>query len=143
MCSRRCGSAASLAVRVAVGERADRRADYGFGVVVALLALGTIGFALLAVGAKGALVAGALLAFTLGWGWPGMFNLAVVQRHRSVPAAATGVTQTGIYVGAAAGPAAYGVLAAGHRLPRRVGGGGCACWCWRPGRSRPAIAWGG
>ncbi len=111
------GSAASLAVRVAVGERADRRADYGFGVVVALLALGTIGFALLAVGAKGALVVGALLAFTLGWGWPGVFNLAVVQRHRSVPAAATGVTQTGIYVGAAAGPAAYGVLASDIGYP--------------------------
>ena len=111
------GSAASLAVRVAVGERADRRVDYGFGVVVALLVLGTLGFALLAVGAKGALVAGALLAFTLGWGWPGMFNLAVVQRHRSVPAAATGVTQTGIYVGAAAGPAAYGVLAADIGYP--------------------------
>ena len=111
------GSAASLAVRIGVGEWADRRADYGFGVVVALLVLGTLGFALLAVGAKGALVAGALLAFTLGWGWPGLFNLAVVERHRSTPAAATGVTQTGIYVGAAAGPAGYGALAAGIGYP--------------------------
>ena len=58
-------------------------------------------------------VAGALVAFTLGWGWPGLFNLAVVDSNRETPGSATGVSQTGIYVGAAAGPAAFGALAAG------------------------------
>jgi predicted MFS family arabinose efflux permease len=51
-----------------------------------------------------------LIAFALGWGWPGLFNLAVVDLHREAPGAATGISQTGIYVGAAAGPAAYGML---------------------------------
>ena len=46
------------------------------------------------------------------WGWPGLFNLAVVDLNRNAPGAATGVTQSGIYVGAAAGPAAYGVISA-------------------------------
>jgi MFS family permease len=107
------GSAASLVVRVALGARADRRADYGFRVVTLLLAFGAVGFGLLATGAQVPILVGAFLAFTLGWGWPGLYNLAVVQRHRSAPAAATGITQSGIYVGAATGPAAFGLLVGG------------------------------
>jgi MFS family permease len=107
------GSAASLVVRVALGARADRRADYGFSTVALLLALGTGGFALLATSSQVAILVGAFVAFTLGWGWPGLYNLAVVQRYRSAPAAATGITQSGIYVGAATGPAAFGLLVAG------------------------------
>jgi MFS family permease len=110
------GSAASLAVRLAVGIRADRRLDYGLGMVVALLALGCGGFALLATGAPALFVVGAIGAFALGWGWPGIFNMAVVHLHRESPGAATGISQTGIYVGAAGGPAAFGALysAAGY-----------------------------
>jgi predicted MFS family arabinose efflux permease len=104
------GSASSLLVRIAVGHRADRRRDYGFSTMVALLVAGAGGFALLAVGEPAPFVAGAFVAFALGWGWPGLFNLAVVDLHREAPGAATGVSQTGIYVGAAVGPAVYGVL---------------------------------
>jgi len=107
------GSAASLVVRVALGARADRRADYGFKVVVLLLGAGSLGFAMLASHSEGLILAGAFLAFTLGWGWPGLYNLGVVDRYRSAPAAATGVTQSGIYVGAASGPAAFGLLVTG------------------------------
>ena len=83
-------------------------------------------------------VAGAVIAFAIGWGWPGLFNLAVVDLNRDAPGAATGVTQTGIYVGAAAGPLAYGLLSAeiGYRAP-----GACpersACWPPRRSRLRP------
>ena len=68
-------------------------------------------------------VLGALVAFTLGWGWPGLFNLAVVDRNRETPGSASGVSQTGIYVGAALGPAAFGAL-------RRVPGYGTAWPRW-------------
>ena len=63
--------------------------------------------------ATGIFVLGALVAFTLGWGWPGLFNLAVVDSNRETPGSASGVSQTGIYVGAAVGPAAFGAIAAG------------------------------
>ena len=106
-------SGLSLATRVALGARADRRRDYGLAVVVVLLAAGSLGFALMASDAAGVFVLGALVAFTLGWGWPGLFNLAVVDANRDTPGSATGVSQTGIYVGAAGGPAAFGALAAG------------------------------
>jgi predicted MFS family arabinose efflux permease len=121
------GSASSLLVRIAVGHRADRRRDYGFSTMVALLVAGAGGFALLAVGEPAPFVAGAFVAFAFGWGWPGLFNLAVVDLHREAPGAATGVSQTGIYVGAAAGPAVYGVLSAeiGYAAAWGVTGGLC------------------
>lgn len=104
------GSALSLAVRISLGARADRRREYGLTTVVVLLLLGSAGFALMTINAVAPFVAGALVAFMLGWGWPGLFNLAVVDSHRKRPGAASGVTQTGIYVGAAGGPAAVGAL---------------------------------
>jgi MFS family permease len=107
------GSGISLVVRIIVGHRADRRRDYGFSTMVALLVAGAGGFALLAVGSPVPFVLGAFVAFGLGWGWPGLFNLAVVDLYRESPGAATGISQTGIYVGAAFGPAAYGLLSSG------------------------------
>ena len=115
------GSALSLVTRIALGHRADLRRDYGFSAMVALLVAGAGGFALLAVGEPAPFVAGAFVAFALGWGWPGLFNLAVVDLHREAPGAATGVSQTGIYVGAAAGPAVYGLLAAEIGYPAAWG----------------------
>jgi predicted MFS family arabinose efflux permease len=104
------GSGMALVARVALGERADRRRDYGFAAVVVMLLGGSLGFALLATGEAALFVAGAFAAFALGWGWPGLFNMAVVHLNRDAPGAATGVTQAGVYVGAAAGPAAYGLV---------------------------------
>lgn len=106
------GSGLSFAARVGFGARADRRADYGLTTVAMLLAGGSAGFLLMATHSAGPFVIGALFAFTVGWAWPGLLNLAVVERNRGTPAASTGVTQSGIYVGAAAGPAAFGLLSA-------------------------------
>jgi predicted MFS family arabinose efflux permease len=138
------GSGVSLLARVALGERADRRRDYGFAAVVALLATGSIGFALLATGAVVPFVLGAFVAFALGWGWPGLFNLAVVDLNREAPGAATGVTQSGIYIGAAAGPAAYGLVSAeaGYSAAWAVSGALCVvaavvfAYAWRLARER-------
>jgi cyanate permease len=110
------GSAFSILARVGAGWRADRAGSHRLTPMVVMLAGGAFGFALLAVGEQAAVVLGALLAFGLGWGWPGVFNLSVVSRHLEAPAAASGVTQTGIYAGAAAGPAAFGLLASAASL---------------------------
>ncbi len=121
------GSGVSLLSRVALGERADRRRDYGFAAVVALLVSGSLGFALLATAEAALFVAGVFVAFALGWGWPGLFNLAVVDLNRDAPGAATGVTQTGIYVGAAAGPAAYGLVSAEYGYSAAWAASGALC----------------
>ncbi len=44
--------------------------------------------------------------------WPGLFNLAIAQANPSA-AAASGVTQTGTYLGVAIGPFLFGLLAEG------------------------------
>ncbi|HYM52890.1 MAG TPA: MFS transporter [Candidatus Dormibacteraeota bacterium] len=121
------GSGISLVTRVALGERADRRHDYGFAAVIALLVTGSLGFVLLASDSAGLFVAGTVVAFAIGWGWPGLFNLAVVDHNRDAPAAATGVTQTGIYLGAAGGPALFGLVSTelGYSAAWVISGGLC------------------
>jgi MFS family permease len=106
------GSGSSIAVRVTLGWLADRRTGDALGVVGALLLTGGIGFAALATGLVPWLyVAGALVGFGAGWAWPGLFNLAIVRAHPEAPAAATGLTQTGVYAGGVLGPAAFGFIA--------------------------------
>ena len=121
------GSGISLVTRVALGERADRRHDYGFAAVIALLVTGSLGFVLLASDSASLFVAGTVVAFAIGWGWPGLFNLAVVDHNRDAPAAATGVTQTGIYLGAAGGPALFGLVSTelGYSAAWVISGGLC------------------
>jgi len=71
---------------------------------------------MLATGSPALVVPGVLLAFAAGWGWPGLFNFAVVKSNPGAPAAATGVTQTGASGGAAVGPVLFGLVveAAGY-----------------------------
>lgn len=105
------GSGLGIAMRVIAGWQIDRRAAGGLGTVAVFLAVGAAGIAVLATGTDPAIVIGSLLAFTFGWGWSGLFTFAVVRRNPGAPAASTGVTMTGVYVGAAAGPALFGIVA--------------------------------
>ncbi|HEY3238192.1 MAG TPA: MFS transporter [Acidimicrobiia bacterium] len=105
------GSVVGIAVRLLAGLRADRRGGGHLRVVALMLALGSVAFALFATGRPGVIVAAVPLAFGAGWAWPGLFNLAVVLANPGSPAAATGITQTGTYLGAVAGPLGFGFLA--------------------------------
>ena len=105
------GSAVGITVRLLAGLQADRRGGGHLRVVALMLALGSVAFALFATGRPGVIVAAVPLAFGAGWAWPGLFNLAVVLANPGSPAAATGITQTGTYLGAVAGPLAFGFLA--------------------------------
>lgn len=105
------GSGLGIAMRVFAGWLVDRRATGGLATVAVFLGLGACGIAVLATGADPAIVIGSLVAFTFGWGWSGLFTFAVVRRNPGAPAAATGITMTGVYVGAAAGPALFGLVA--------------------------------
>ena len=104
------GSAVGIVVRVSLGHFADGMSGGRLRLVAAMLGVGVVGFVLLATGAAGLLVIGTLLAFGAGWGWPGLFNFAVVRSNPGAPAAATGITQTGASGGAALGPLLFGVV---------------------------------
>jgi len=105
------GSAFGLVVRLASGVAADRYPVRPLRVVVIMLAVGTPAFGALALGVSWLHCVATPLAFGAGWAWPGLFNLAVVRAFPAAPARATGVTQTGTYVGAVVGPLIFGVLA--------------------------------
>ncbi|TFV92922.1 MFS transporter [Blastococcus sp. CT_GayMR20] len=106
------GSGSALAARILVGVVADRRAGGHLALLTGMLAVGALSFVALAVvSGTSAIVAVTVVAYAAGWGWPGLLNLAVVRGNASAPAAATGVTNVGIYVGGVTGPLLFGVVA--------------------------------
>ena len=105
------GSLVCVLARVGGGWQADLLPSRQVGVIAGLLATGAIGLALLAVPGRPALIVGVVLGFGLGWSWPGLMNFAVVRLHPQAPAAATSITQTGVYAGGCVGPLALGALA--------------------------------
>lgn len=107
------GAATGLVARVGTGALADHWGKRNLAVVSALLCGGVAGYALFATGSVWLLVPAVVLAFGAGWGWTGLFVLAVVRTHPEAPARATGITQTGAYVGGMLGPFAFGLLAVG------------------------------
>jgi MFS family permease len=111
------GSAVCVAARVGGGWQADRFPSRQVGVIAGLLAAGAAGLGLLAVSGTVPLVAGVVLGFGFGWAWPGLMNFAVVRLHPQAPAAATSITQTGVYAGGCLGPLGLGSLAAATGYP--------------------------
>lgn len=112
-------SAVGLLTRVGLGWQADAfPARSRYGTIGGLLLTAVPGYLLLAGGAGPVLLIGALLAYAAGWSWPGLFHLAVVRQSPEAPAAATGVVQIGVSLGAGAGPLLLGLLAehGGYRL---------------------------
>ncbi|MEX2194928.1 MAG: MFS transporter [Thermoleophilaceae bacterium] len=104
-----CSLAAALA-RICFGALADARPGSALTIVSWLLALGAIGYLLLAAGQPAAIAAGAVVAGGIGWGWPGLMVLAIMERNRDATGAAVGVGMTGVYAGAAGGPLVAGLI---------------------------------
>jgi cyanate permease len=111
------GSVVGLTLRLVNGWLADRRSGGHVAVVAGSLALGAGGLVLLAVPGGAALVIGTVLAFGLGWSWPGLLQFAVVRLNPSAPAAATSIVQTGVYSGSFVGPIGFGYLATHAGFP--------------------------
>ena len=104
------GSAATIVLRIALGARADRRGSDALPTVVALLAVGVVGLALVITQSAWLFLGGALLVLVFGWGWMGLFTYAVVNRYADAPETATGVMQTGFFAGGVLGPVGFGLL---------------------------------
>jgi MFS family permease len=107
-------SGTALGSRVASGLLADRRSGRHLLVVAAMLGSGVAGYVCLGVASSARLTwlfgAGAVLAYGAGWGWNGLFALAIIRSHPDSPARATAVTQVGGRIAGAAGPLVFGLL---------------------------------
>lgn len=99
-------SIVGMGARVLIGLVADRLERGHFRLVLQLAGLGSLGYLGLAVAGSLSLLTGAsFVAFAAGWGWPGLFNFAVVRWNRNAPGVATAITQAGVFAGGVVGPA--------------------------------------
>jgi MFS family permease len=105
------GSIVGLVSRLAVGHWSDRRPGSQLDLVSWMLAMGGVGFLLLGVGEEWVMLLAVPISFATGWAWLGSYNLAMVRLNPVAPGAAVGITQTGAFVGAIAGPIGLGLLA--------------------------------
>lgn len=115
------GSLVSIVVRLSVGVIADRRPGNLLGAVAVMIALGALTSVWFTWRSPTVQLIGVPLAFGAGWAWPGLFNLSVVRAAPGFPGRATGITQTGTYVGGAVGPILFGAVA-------EAAGYGAAWW---------------
>jgi len=108
--------ALGAASRVLVGWFSDRfsRTSQGMLIETAIYAgVGVTGMFVLGRSAASVpmIAAGLFLAVGFGFAWSGQFNLVVTRVWRQSPAAATGVAQTGLWIGGMLGPLLFGYIA--------------------------------
>lgn len=102
------GSVSGIAARLVLGWRADRSTQYPMLTAAGFLLLGAVGVMILAPRLAWPHAVGAVVAFGAGWSWPALFNFAVVRTNLGAASKATGITQTGVYIGVVVGPIAMG-----------------------------------
>ena len=102
-------STAGLLTRIAAGWLADHT-RLGLPAVALLIVAGAGGVVLLDTAVPTLVIPGSILALGAGWGYAGLFNLTVVRTNPDAPAIATGITQAGVYAGAALGPLVFGIV---------------------------------
>lgn len=112
------GSGLNILARLLSGHLADQRFGRNLPLVSVQMAIGGLCLAALTLATPAALVPATLVAFAVGWSWPGLLLFAVVRVSRDAPAAASGVVQAGAFVGGAAGPVLFGTVvgSAGYRV---------------------------
>lgn len=106
------GSLACIALRVLASWRGSLLEGWRVLVgVAAMLAVGSLGFGLLATPSAALFCVGVVVAYAFGWGWNGLFNLSVSRARAGRVSAATGLTQGGVFLGGVLGPLLFaGVL---------------------------------
>ena len=104
------GGLATIAARILYGVLADRYQTGGLRPLSAVIGVGAVSLVLLAFASGTWFVPAVVLAFAMAWGWPGLLTYTVVEGHRARPAAASAVTQAGIFIGAGLGPIGFGWL---------------------------------
>jgi len=104
-------AAASLIVsRVMWGAILDRSRIDPIALMFFLLAVGAAGYALLGTSQVVLFAVGAVIAYSFGWAWPGVQFLAGVRLWPENPGEASGLLQTGAFIGVSTGPLAFGFL---------------------------------
>ena len=102
------GAALGIALRLTVGFRIDAMEARPFRMAGYMVLLGAVGLAALGVRSPGFHVAATVIAFAGGWVWPVFTNYGIMRTNQEAAGAASGVTQTGVYVGVFLAPVLTG-----------------------------------
>lgn len=97
--------------RVISGWLADR--THGrFALITAsgMLTVGGLGVLLMSLSTEWTFIVGMIAALGIGWGWPGLTHFVVSKAAGPATPSATGIVQTGSYIGSAGGPLLFGLL---------------------------------
>jgi len=105
------GSLIGATIRAVAGRLADR---YGGRIALplaaGLLGSGAVGVLFLSIDSEWSFIVGILLALGPGWGWTGLTHFVVSRTAGAATPSATGIVQTGSYIGSGAGPLLFGLL---------------------------------
>ncbi len=104
------GSALGILSRIYQGWAVDTKGILPIQRLIWLLGLGAIGLVVMSLHSPTTYAVAVTLAFAAGWSWPGLFNLSIIRNNASAPAAATGVSQIGVFIGAGSGPVIGGII---------------------------------
>ena len=104
------GGLVMIGARLAWGYFADKFMFDRFKAVSISLAIGSVAFVLFAIGTKTTIIIGAFVSFGIGWSWPGLLLLGVIEQYPDEPGAATATLQTSIRLGAMIAPLGFGIV---------------------------------
>lgn len=104
-------SIAAITTRVAAGALCDRMKAGHLRLCGALLIIGSVGFALMALETSMSMALGVIVALFGTWGFNGVFWYSMLRAYPEVPGRITGVVAPGALLGGVAGPIVVGVLA--------------------------------
>ncbi|MGE0217533.1 MFS transporter [Mycolicibacterium sp.] len=128
-----CAGAIGVALRVGSGVALDRvsraaRSRAPLRCASAMVIVGAMGTALLAASAHTPVLmsCGVVLAVGVGWSWPGLMHLVIVDRNRGAAGRATGIVLAGVFGGSVTMPALSEVLVDATSYPVTwLAGSGC------------------
>ena len=104
------GAASGIALRLIAGTRVDTMNIRPFRVAGLTVLVGAVGMAMLSNRSGGIHVGATVVAFAGGWIWPVFSNFGIMRTNKEAAGAASGVTQTGVFVGVFVAPVLTGWL---------------------------------
>lgn len=102
------GSLFSIILRVIIGRMSDTWKDGHFDFVAGLLAVGSIGYLMFAIGGRTVTLLAIPIAFGAGWAFNGLFWFAALRLNPDAPGATAGVIMPGGMAGGVFGPVLFG-----------------------------------
>ncbi|MDW3178903.1 MAG: MFS transporter [Acidimicrobiia bacterium] len=99
------GSGLTIVMRTSIGWFAGHREASGFVELGAAMALGALGFGLMAISHDNQVIlwVASIMAFLGAWGWPGVMYYTIIRNITTTPGTATGFVVTGVFTGGIAG----------------------------------------